>query len=199
MPEIEMDPVESAARSSDVYVFYTDTGDVVTPFDPDKNREYRFLGNIEACSNGWRWSAVAVVESPNLYELRGLADAALTGPLDPVDETAKPVMHGAKVLRSPPHFPNFGFARLRVAQGSASAVLKEINDRAGYSGSAMVSGKFEIFVELGSDVPEEVCERLMGLAEISGVTDVEAGQVTGELYYYRPRKRRVGRPEDEEA
>jgi hypothetical protein len=39
----------------------------------------------------------------------------------------------------------------------------------------------------------------MALAEIPGVTDVEAGQVTGELYYYRPRKRRVGRPEDEEA
>jgi hypothetical protein len=70
-----------------------------------------------------------VVESPNLYELRGLADAALTGPSDPVDETAKPVMHGAKVLRSPPHFPNFGFARATVAQGSASAVLNEINDR----------------------------------------------------------------------
>ena len=58
MPEIEMDAVESAARSSDVYVFYTDTGDVVTPFDPDNNGEYRFLGNLEACSDGWRWSDV---------------------------------------------------------------------------------------------------------------------------------------------
>jgi hypothetical protein len=199
MPEIEMDPVESAARSSDVYVFYTDTGDVVAPFDPDKNREYRFLGNIEACSDGWRWSAVAVVESPNLYELRGLADAALTGPSDPVDETAKPVKFGAKVLRSPPHFPNFGFARLRVEEGRAPEVLDEIDNRTGYSGSALVSGMFEILVELGSDDPDEVCELLMALAEISGVTDVEAGQVTGDLYYYRPWKRRVGRPEDEEA
>jgi hypothetical protein len=200
MPEIEMDPVESAARSSDVYVFYTDTGDVVTPFDPDKNREYRFLGNIEACSDGWHWSAVAVVESPNLYELRGLADAALTGPSDPVDETAKPVKHGAKVLRSPPHFSNFGFARLRVEEGRALEVLDEINNRTGYSGSALVSGKFEIFVEMGSEDSDQVCGLLMALAEISGVTDVQAGQVnTGQWYYYRPRKRRVGRPEDEEA
>lgn len=199
MPEIEMDPVESAARSSDVYVFYTDTGDVVTPFDPDKNGEYRFLGNLEPCSDDWRWSAVAVVESPNLYELHGFADAALTGPSDPVDETAKPVKHGAKVLRSPPHFPNFGFARLRVEEGRALEVLDEIDNRTGYSGSALVSGKFEIFVEMGSDDPDEVCGLLMALAEISHVTAVETGQVTGDLYYYRPRKRRVGRPEDEEA
>jgi hypothetical protein len=199
------DPVESAARSPDVYVFYTGTGDVVGPFDPDtndnpaKSERYRFLANLEPCSGGWRWSAIAVVESPNLYELRGLADAALTGPSDPVDETAKPVKHGARVLRSPPHFPNFGFARLRVQDDSANAVLGAIDGRTGYSGSAIVSGKFEILVELGSDDPDEVCPLLMGLEDISGVTEVEAAQVTGELYYYRPRKRWVGRPEDEEG
>jgi hypothetical protein len=197
----ETDPVESAARSPDVYVFYTDTGDVVGPFDPETNTEYRFLANLEACSGseGWRWTAVAIVESPNLYELRGLADTALTGPSDPVDETAKPVAHGARVLRSPPHFPNFGFARLRVEKGRAREVLYRIDDNTGYSGSAMVSGKFEILVEIGSENPDEVCDLLIALADVPGVTDVEAGQVSGELYYYRPRKRRVGRPEDEEA
>ena len=197
----EMDPVDWAARSSDVYVFYTDTGDVVGPFDPETNPEYRFLANLEACpgSEGWRWSAIAIVETPNLYDLRGLADAALTGPSDPVDEAAKPVKKGSKVLRSPPHFPNFGFARLRVEKDRASEVLDEIDHRTGYSGSAIVSGKFEILVELGSDDPEEVCELLLALADIPGVTDVEAAQVTGEWYYYRPRKRRVGRPEDEEG
>lgn len=193
------DPVEQAARSPDVYVFYTETTDVVGPFDPERNPDYRFLGNLEPCSDGWRWSAVAVVESSNLYGLPGLADAALTGPSDPVDETAKPVKHGARVLRSPPHFANFGFARLRVEEFRASEVLYRIDDRTGYSGSAIVSGKFEIFVELGSDDADEVCGLLMALAEIPGVTDVEAGQVTGDLYYYRPRKRRVGRPEDEEG
>jgi len=197
------DPVESAARSSDVYVFYTDTGDVVGPFDPEKNSKYRFLANLnlQDCSNGWRWSAIAIVESPNLYELRGLAEAALTGPSDPVDETAKPVKHGAKVLRSPPHFPNFGFARLQVEEYRAREVLYRIDNRTGYSGSAIVSGEFEILVEMGSDDPDEVCKLLMDLADIPGVTKdgVEAAQVTGELYYYRPRKRRVGRPEDEEG
>lgn len=195
------DPVEWAARSTDVYVFYTDTGDVVDPFDPEKNSKYRFLANLEACpgSEGWRWSAIAIVESPNLYELPGLADAALTGPSDPVDETAKPVKKGAKVLRSPPHFSNFGFARLRVEDDRANEVLNEIDNRTGYSGSAIVSGKFEILVELGSEDAGEVCDLLMGLADISGVTGVEAAQVTGEVYYYRPRKRRVGRPEDEEG
>ena len=154
----DMDPVDSAARSSDVYIFYTDTGDVVVPFDPETNPEYRFLANLEACSGsqGWRWSAIAIVESPNLYELPGLADAALTGPSDPVDETAKPVTKGAKVLRSPPHFPNFGFARLLVEKDRTREVLYEIDDSAGYSGSAMVSGRFEIFVEMGSDEPDEV-------------------------------------------
>jgi hypothetical protein len=201
----EIDPVEWAARSPDVYVFYTDTDDVVGPFDPTKNDDpnkserYRFLANLEACSGGWRWTAIAIVETRNLYELHGLADAALTGPSDPVDETAKPVKHGARVLRSPPHFPNFGFARLRVAEGSANDVLDEIDHRTGYSGSAIVSGKFEILVELGSDDPDEVCDLLMGLDDISGVTEVEAARVTGERYYYRPRKRLVGRPEDEEG
>lgn len=195
------DPIESAARSPDVYVFYTDTGDVVSPFEPETNPEYRFLANLEACpgSEGWRWSALAVVESPDLYELRGLADAALTGPSDPVDETAKPVAHGARVLRSPPHFPNFGFARLRVEEGRAREVLYRVDENPGYSGSAMVSGKFEIFVEIGSDNADEVCDLLMALAHVPGVSQVEAGHVTREWYYYRPRKRRVGRPEDEEG
>ena len=197
----ELDPVEAAARSSDVYVFYTDTDDVVGPFDPTKNRDYRFLANLEPCSDGWRWSAIAVVESTNLYTLPGLADAALTGPSDPVDETAKPVKYGAKVLRSPPHFPYFGFARLQVEEGRALEVLDAINDQTtpGYSGSALVSGTFQILVELGSEERGEVCPRLMDLAAIDGVTGREAGLVTGEWYYYRPRKRRVGRPEDEEA
>jgi hypothetical protein len=39
----------------------------------------------------------------------------------------------------------------------------------------------------------------MGLDDISGVTEVVAARVTGERYYYRPRKRLVGRPEDEEG
>ena len=197
----ELDPVEAAARCSDVYVFYTDTDDVVGPFDPTKNPNYRFLANLERCSDGWRWSAIAIVVSTNLYELPGLADAALTGPSDPVDETAKPVKFGPKVLRSPPHFPNFGFARLQVEEGRALDVLDAINDdnNPGYSGSALVSGEFQIFVEIGSETIAEVCPLLIALAEVDGVTGVEAGQVTGEWYYYRPRKRRVGRPEDEEA
>jgi hypothetical protein len=197
---VEMDPVELAARSRDVYVFYRDTTDLVEPFVPDAHPEYRFLANTDPCpDSAWSWSGLAIIEAENLYELRGMADEAVIEQSDHVDETAKPVKFGAKVLRSPPHFPNFGFARLRVAQGSAPAVLDEINDHTGYSGSALVSGKFEIFVEMGSDDPDEVCGLLMALAEIPGVTDVEAGQVTGDLYYYRPRKRRVGRPEDEEA
>lgn len=194
-----IDPAESAARSSDVYVFYTDMGDVVGPFNPDENPNYRFLANLEPCSDGWRWSAIAIVESPNLHELPGLADAVVADPSDGVDETAKPVKHGGRVLRSPPHSPNFGFARLRVDEGRASEVLYRIENSTGYSGSAMVSGTFEILVEIGSDDAAEVCGLLMALADVPGVIEVEAGQVTGEWYYYRPRKRRVGRPEDEEG
>jgi hypothetical protein len=197
---VEMDPVELAARKPDVYVFYKDTTDLVGPFVPDKNPKYRFLANVEHCpDSAWSWSGLAIIEAQNLYELPGLADEAVIEQSDHVDETAKPVKFGAKVLRSPPHYPNFGFARLRVEEGRALEVLDAIDHSAGYSGSALVSGMFEILVELGSDDPEEVCELLVGLAEISGVTDVVAGQVTGDLYYYRPRKRRVGRPEDEEA
>jgi hypothetical protein len=197
---VEMDPVELAARSPDVYVFYKDTTDLVGPFDKDKNPEYRFLANMERCpDSSWLWSGLAIIEAQNLYELHGFADAAVIEQSDHVDETAKAVTYGVKVLRSPPHFPNFGFARLRVEPGSGPSVLREIDNAVGYSGSAMVSGKFEILVEIGSDAPEEVCELLMVLANVPGVTGVEAGQVTGEWYYYRPRKRRVGRPEDEET
>jgi len=197
---VEMDPVELAARSPDVYVFYEDTTDLVGPFVPERHKDYRFLANMEACpESSWSWSGLAIVETKNLYHLHGLAEAAVIEQSDHVGDTAKPVKFVAKVLRSPPHFPNFGFARLGVVEGSAQAVLDEIDNRAGYSGSAMVSGTFEILVELGSDDPHDFCELLMALAEISGVTGVEAGQVTGEWYYYRPRKRRVGRPEDEEG
>jgi hypothetical protein len=190
------DPVEDAARNPDVYVFYTDTTDVVGPFDPERHPDYRFLANVEPCSDGWRWSAVAIVEARNLYELPGLADAALTGPSDPVDDTAKPVKHGSKVLRSPPHFPYFGFARVQVKKGSADDVLRLIDNVEGYSGSAMVSGKFLIFVEIGSDVPDEVCPRLIALAGLPDVDGVEAGRVTGEQYFYKPiGKWPVGQPE----
>jgi hypothetical protein len=197
---VEMDPVELAARKPDVYVCYRDTTDLVAHFDPDEHSEYRFLANTEPCPDSdWSWSGLAIIEAQNLYELHGFADEAVIEQSDHVDETAKPVKFGAKVLRSPPHFPNFGFARLRVEEGRALEVLDAIDNRTGYSGSALVSGKFEILVEMGSDDPDEVCGLLMALAEISGVIAVEAGQVTGELYYYRPRKRRVGRPEEEEA
>jgi hypothetical protein len=195
----EIDPVESAARSSDVYVFYTDTSDKVGHFDPAQNPDFRFLADMEPCPGSpWRWTAFAVIEVADMLQLSTAANR-IVAPPDPPDETAKPVKHGSKVLRSPPHFPCFGFARLRVQVGHASEVLDGIDGRTGYSGSAIVSGKFQILVEMGSDNPDEVCDLLMGLAEIPGVTGVEAAQVTGELYYYRPRKRRVCRPEDEEG
>jgi hypothetical protein len=160
------------------------------------NPEYRFLADLEPCTDGWGWTAFAIVET-DLYRLAEVADR-ITAPPDPVDDTATPTKFGSKVMRRTKHFPYFGFARLQVEQRRANEVLHAINESStdGYSGSAMVKGKFRIIVELGAEAPREVCERLTALAEVPGVIGVEGARVTGDEYFYRPSKRTVGAPEE---
>jgi hypothetical protein len=76
-------------------------------------------------------------------------------------------------------------------------VLTAINDDTtpGYSGSAAVNGRFNIIVELGAEVEEDVCQRLTALGNVSGVTDVEAARVAGPQYYYNGLRRNVGEAE----
>lgn len=190
--------VERAALSSDSYVFYTETSGKVGTFDPKANPEYRFLADLEPCTEGWRWSALAIVEVGDLYELKEFADR-ITVPPDPVDETAMPTKFGPTVMRRTKHFRHFGFARLQVEPRRANEVLRAINETttSGYSGSAMVRGRFRIIVELGSDEsPDEVCERLKALENVAGVVRVESARVTGAEYVYAGEKRKVGEPEE---
>jgi hypothetical protein len=196
----DVDPVEKAAISPDVYVFLEDTSDLVGRFVPEKNPEVRFLADME----GWLWTAMAIVEITDLYELRPMVDRLLAGSQDPSDDTAKPVMYGPRVLRRTKHFPYFGFARLQVGVGKALAVLDAINDAstAGYAGSALVAGQFRILVEIGGDTPDDLQARLAVVGDgIDGISDKDAGQLTGEYYYYRRtgeviRKRRIGENEE---
>jgi hypothetical protein len=192
--------VEMAATVSDVYVFFTQTSNKVAHFDKDAHPDYRFLADLDPCTDGWRWTAFAIVEVDDLLSLSQVANE-ITAPPDPPDETATPTKFGARAMRRTRHFPYFGFARLQVEPRRAEEVLYAINDDStpGYSGSAMVKGKFRIIVELGSDdSPDEVCERLRELQTVGGVIEngVEAARVTGLEYYYRPDKRRVGEPEE---
>lgn len=195
-----LDPVEKAAISPDVYVFYENTSDVVGRFVPEKNPGVRFLADMQ----GWSWTAMAIVEINDLYELQSLVNSVLAGPQDPVDDSAKPVKYGAEVLRRTKHFPYFGFARLQVEVGNALDVLDAINDDStpGYAGSALVAGKFRILVEIGGDTPDDLVARLAALGEgIDGISDKDTGQLAGEFYYYRrPRevikKRRIGEMEE---
>ncbi len=192
--------VESAALSSDAYVFYTDTSGKVGPFDPRANPAYRFLADLEPCTDGWKWTAFAVVEVDDLLSLPQVANQITVDP-DPPDETATPAKFGPLHMRRTRHFPYFGFARLRVELRRAEEVLSAINEDTtdGYSGSAMVRGKkFQVIVELGADSPEKVCERLKALQDVSGVAreGVEAAQVTGQQYVYKGSKRKVGEPEE---
>jgi hypothetical protein len=78
-------------------------------------------------------------------------------------------------------------------------VLLAINEATtpGYSGSAAVTGRFHIIVELGGDEPDEVCERLRKLGSVPGVTDVEAARVAGTQYFYKGLKRNVGVEEED--
>lgn len=190
-------PTEQAASNPDVYVFYTETSNKVPSFDPDANPDYRFLADLEPCTDGWRWTALSIIELDDLLLLREAAERITVDP-DPPDETAKPVKHGQRVLRRTKHYPYFGFARLKVERRRVDEVLLAINDETtqGYSGSALVQGKFQILVELGGATPDEVCERLQALGGVPGVIGVEAARVTGNEYYYRPSKRRVGEAED---
>jgi hypothetical protein len=188
---------------SDRYVFYTGTpDDKVDRFDPAANPEYRFLAALEPCTQGWRWTAIAIVEAEDQSEAAEVA-GRITAPPDPVDETADPKGRGAKALRRTKHFKFFGFARIRVQGNMVDEVLEKIDDKTmGYSGSASVQGKFQILVELGGDTPDEVCERLTALASIAGVTGAESARVTGSQYFYRPpgkpgKKYRVGDVEED--
>jgi hypothetical protein len=188
---------EKAARVKDSYVFYTDTSDKVGPFDPNQNQEFRFLADLEACTDGWRWTAFAIIEVEDMLQLSAVANR-IVAPPDPVDETAYPVKYGREVMRRTKHYPYFGFARLHVQRRRLDEVLLAINEATtpGYSGSAAVSGAFQIIVELGAEASDDVCERLQALDDVPGVTNVEAARVTGEQYYYRPSKRMVGAPEE---
>jgi hypothetical protein len=187
---------EKAARVQDSYVFYTDTSDKVGPFDPDQNPEFRFLADLEPCTEGWSWTALAIIEVDDMLQLSAVADRIIVPP-DPADETAKPVKYGARAMRKTKHYPYFGFARLHVEWRRVDEVLLAINEATpGYSGSAAVSGAFQIIVELGAETPDEVCERLQALGEVPGVTNVEGARVTGQQYYYRPNKRDVGTAEE---
>jgi hypothetical protein len=195
-----LDPVERAAISPDVYVFYEDTSDLVGRFIPEENPEVRFLADMR----GWLWTAMAIVEVDDLYELQPMVDRILAGPQDPSDDSAKPVMYGSRALRRTRHFPYFGFARLQVVVGKAREVLDAINDDStpGYAGSALVAGKFRILVEIGGDTPDELQARLAAVGDgIDGISDKETGELTGEYYYYRRpgeviRKRRIGEQEE---
>ena len=179
----EMDPVEQAARLPDVYVFFTATRGMVDKFAPAGNPAFRFLADLQ----GWRWTAMAIVEPLDLFELSVVAGRVMTSPDDPVDETAKPVTYGTEVLRHTKHFPHFAFARLRVEEGRALEVLEAVNAADGYAGSALVSGKFHILVEIGGDTPEELQANLGALGSgIGGITDKEVGLLAGEHYFYKP-------------
>jgi hypothetical protein len=189
---------EKAALGKDSYVFYTDTSDKVGPFDPDQNPEFRFLADLESCTEGWRWTAFAIIEVEDMMQLSTAANRIIVPP-DPVDETAKPVKYGARAMRRTRHYKYFGFARLHVQRGRVDEVLTAINEDTtpGYSGSAAVTGKFQIIVELGADTPDEVCAALQALGDVSGVTNVEGARVTGPQYYYKPLKRDVGVEEED--
>jgi hypothetical protein len=185
-PDADLDPVERAARGSDVYVFYRGDVGVVGGFLPDEHPKFRFLADVEACSDGWAWSAFGIIEPDDLLEVRDVAEEIEGGPEDPPDETASTMKFGLLALRRSKHFPRFGFGRLRVERGQAQAVLDAINEERtpGYSGSALVRGKFDILVEIGGDSSEEVCDRLRALADVAGVTDVASGWVTD--HFYKP-------------
>ena len=193
-----LSPFERAAMSPDSYVFYKETSGKVEPFDPEQNPEFRFLADLEPCTDGWGWSAFAIIELEDLLQLSEVA-FRISAPPDPPDESAMPVKYGPLVMRRTKHFPYFGFARLHVEPGRVDEVLLRINEAKtpGYSGSAAVSDHFQIIVELGGATADEVCERLVGLGNLPGVTRAEGARVTGEQYYYRPRKRRVGASEEE--
>ena len=201
----------------DWYVFYMTESSKVEPFDPAPgvNPEFRFLSDLEACTDGWRWGAFAIIEADDASSARQIGDR-IAQPPDPVDETAKPVRVGTRAMRRTKHFPHFGIARLRVAQGRVDEVMDLLDTaddphaggalpqgvKEALSGCASVgAGKFNVVVELGHNDRDKVCDLLMELGRIDGVTKVEAAMVTGTHYYYRPpnkpgKKYPVGTTED---
>lgn len=203
MAEMENEGVEQAVTSRDVYVFYTETSGVVAA-PKECPPGFRFFADMEGLSPGWLWSAMGVaelVEPQSLYDVKSVADRALAGPEDPVDDTEKPVMYGALVLRRTKHFPFFGFARLKVGVGKARQVLDAINDERfeGYNGSALVSGGkygFHVLVEMGGATGDEVRQLLEALRGVEGVSEAELGVVAGDEYCYEGQKRKVGESQE---
>lgn len=195
----ELDPVEQAVRNPDVYVFYTGTTGRVEALDPnpDKDPEFRFLADLEPLTEGWLWSAMAIVKLEDLYDVKPVADRVLGGRDDTVDDAEKPGHPGERVLRRTRHFPHFGFARLRLAAGKALELLNAINDdTVGYSGSALIAGgRFDMLVELGGATPGEMEQSLAALGDLEGVEEVQSGRVVGE-FYYEGTRRMIGESEE---
>ena len=113
----------------------------------------------------------------------------IIAPPDPVDETAKPVKYGAKVMRRTKHFQYFGFARLQVERGRVDEVLNAINDDTtpGYSGiGAGQRGSSRSSSSWVADTPDEVCERLQALGDgLRGHRAWKARRSRATQYYYR--------------
>lgn len=196
----ELDPVEQAVRNPDVYVFYTGTTGRVEALNPDPNKdpEFRFLADLEPLTDGWSWSAMAIVKLGDLYDVKPVADRVLGGRDDTVDDAEKPAHPGERVLRRTRHFPHFGFARLRLAEGKALQVLNAVNKKnmAGYSGSALIAGgRFDMLAELGGATPGEMEQSLAALGDLEGVDEVQSGRVVGE-YYYEGTRRVIGESEE---
>jgi hypothetical protein len=165
----------------DVYVFAAeaDPGLVDQRREIGKEQRLRFIASTTGA-----FQAFGVLEVEGLRELPDLLKETFGNPTAKGIETAVPLRPGPMMIRWTKQYAHVAFSRIRSKAGRAHEVLGATSTVAGYNGSALVAGAFDLLVEYGADEFDSLQHALLhGLHDTRGIAWSDTAIVS--RYFYR--------------